>query len=337
MVEDNALQPQAASATCSSTPATRWSRPRPARRGSPRPRTMPPDLVLMDLQLPGHRRHEALRRLRDGTVDPHVPVVAVTAFAMTEDHERARRRGLRRLHREADQRARPASTRSRVPRTERRRDRAPGDRESVTVLVVDDLPPNLRLLDAVLSPRGYRVLAASRRRGGAGRADSDRRRRPGAARHRDARHGRLRGVPADPGRPAHRVPAGRDDHRERRPAADPRPRGRRRRLRGQAVRPGRAAGPGGLAGPDQALPRHHRAAGRRAGGVERRARAAGRRAGRRAGADRPAAPVPVPAAGRRWSLRRRVAARQPPARDRRACSATCAGSPRSPSPASPRR
>jgi class 3 adenylate cyclase/CheY-like chemotaxis protein len=29
------------------------------------------------------------------------------------------------------------------------------------VLVVDDQPPNLRLLDAVLTPRGYRVLAAS--------------------------------------------------------------------------------------------------------------------------------------------------------------------------------
>ena len=30
-----------------------------------------------------------------------------------------------------------------------------------TVLVVDDQPQNLRLLDAVLSPRGYRVITAS--------------------------------------------------------------------------------------------------------------------------------------------------------------------------------
>ncbi|HEY5881634.1 MAG TPA: response regulator [Nakamurella sp.] len=30
-----------------------------------------------------------------------------------------------------------------------------------TVLVVDDLPQNVRLLDAVLSPRGYRVLSAT--------------------------------------------------------------------------------------------------------------------------------------------------------------------------------
>src|SRR3954468_11683103 len=29
-----------------------------------------------------------------------------------------------------------------------------------TVLAVDDLPQNIRLLDAVLSPRGYRVVSA---------------------------------------------------------------------------------------------------------------------------------------------------------------------------------
>jgi CheY-like chemotaxis protein len=32
---------------------------------------------------------------------------------------------------------------------------------ATTVLAVDDQPQNLRLLDAVLSPRGYRVLTAS--------------------------------------------------------------------------------------------------------------------------------------------------------------------------------
>ena len=33
--------------------------------------------------------------------------------------------------------------------------------EPVTILAVDDQPANLRLLDAVLSPRGYRVITAS--------------------------------------------------------------------------------------------------------------------------------------------------------------------------------
>lgn len=33
--------------------------------------------------------------------------------------------------------------------------------DQVIVLAVDDQPPNLRLLDAILSPRGYRVITAS--------------------------------------------------------------------------------------------------------------------------------------------------------------------------------
>jgi two-component system cell cycle response regulator DivK len=52
-----------------------------------------PDLVLMDLQLPGIDGAEALRRIRAGQVNPDVPVVAVTAFAMSEDRERAFRAG----------------------------------------------------------------------------------------------------------------------------------------------------------------------------------------------------------------------------------------------------
>lgn len=48
-----------------------------------------PDLVLMDLQLPGIDGAEALRRIRASEVNPDVPVVAVTAFAMSEDRERA--------------------------------------------------------------------------------------------------------------------------------------------------------------------------------------------------------------------------------------------------------
>jgi two-component system, cell cycle response regulator DivK len=49
----------------------------------------PPDLVLMDLQLPGIDGTETLRRLRQDGLGRDVLVVAVTAFAMAEDRERA--------------------------------------------------------------------------------------------------------------------------------------------------------------------------------------------------------------------------------------------------------
>ncbi len=49
-----------------------------------------PDLVLMDLQLPHMDGTEALRLLRDSPLTRDVPVVAVTAFAMKEDRDRAR-------------------------------------------------------------------------------------------------------------------------------------------------------------------------------------------------------------------------------------------------------
>ena len=55
--------------------------------------TTPPDLILMDLQLPGIGGHEALQRIHADPRSRDVPVVAVTAFAMKEDIERAEAAG----------------------------------------------------------------------------------------------------------------------------------------------------------------------------------------------------------------------------------------------------
>jgi two-component system, cell cycle response regulator DivK len=52
-----------------------------------------PDLVLMDLGLPGIDGTEALRRLRAVPATASVPVVAVTAYAMDTDRERSRQAG----------------------------------------------------------------------------------------------------------------------------------------------------------------------------------------------------------------------------------------------------
>ena len=53
----------------------------------------PPDLVLLDLQLPGIDGLEAFRQLRGSPPTAGIPVVAVTALAMKDDRERVLRAG----------------------------------------------------------------------------------------------------------------------------------------------------------------------------------------------------------------------------------------------------
>lgn len=47
-----------------------------------------PDLVLMDVQLPGMDGVEALGRLKTDPLTADIPVVALTAFAMRDDRDR---------------------------------------------------------------------------------------------------------------------------------------------------------------------------------------------------------------------------------------------------------
>jgi two-component system, cell cycle response regulator DivK len=52
-----------------------------------------PDLILMDIQLPGMDGLEATRRLKADPVTQGIKVVALTAFAMKGDEERMRSAG----------------------------------------------------------------------------------------------------------------------------------------------------------------------------------------------------------------------------------------------------
>lgn len=49
----------------------------------------PPDLVLLDIQLPGMDGYEIARRLRSNTRLQAIPIVAVTSYAMVGDKEKA--------------------------------------------------------------------------------------------------------------------------------------------------------------------------------------------------------------------------------------------------------
>ena len=130
-----------------------------------------PDLILMDIQLPDVDGVTALSRLR---ADPPDRLDRRRCLDSVRDDRRppspARGR-LRRLPGEADRRqgiprsgvgvaALDAARRQQMNRVAR-------------LLIVDDSPQNIRLLDAVLSPRGYAVLPAASGREALSKARSE--------------------------------------------------------------------------------------------------------------------------------------------------------------------
>src|SRR5262245_54316602 len=56
-------------------------------------RTQNPDLILMDIQLPILDGYEATRRIKAQSDLRHIPIVAVTSYALSGDEEKARAAG----------------------------------------------------------------------------------------------------------------------------------------------------------------------------------------------------------------------------------------------------
>jgi two-component system, cell cycle response regulator DivK len=71
----------------------RTAEARTAEDGLALARSRTPDLVLLDLQLPGIDGMEAFQKLRESPPTADIPVVALTAFAMKDDRERVLRAG----------------------------------------------------------------------------------------------------------------------------------------------------------------------------------------------------------------------------------------------------
>jgi two-component system cell cycle response regulator DivK len=56
-------------------------------------RSLRPDLILMDIQLPEISGLEVTKRIKSDTDIRHIPIIAVTAFAMKDDEEKILRAG----------------------------------------------------------------------------------------------------------------------------------------------------------------------------------------------------------------------------------------------------
>ncbi len=52
-----------------------------------------PDVILMDLQLPGIDGYEATRRIKATSALRQIPIIAVTSYALSGDEEKAREVG----------------------------------------------------------------------------------------------------------------------------------------------------------------------------------------------------------------------------------------------------
>ena len=75
--------------TCWRPRTTSWSRRRPARRGWRSLERERPDLILMDIQLPGIDGYEVTRRIKANPALSHIPIIAVTSYALSGDDKKA--------------------------------------------------------------------------------------------------------------------------------------------------------------------------------------------------------------------------------------------------------
>ena len=133
-----------------------------AERGLDLAREEKPDLILMDIQLPGMDGLSAVKILKADPVLKSVPVAALTSYAMEGDVEKARNAGCDGYI------SKPIDTRSFLETVHNFFADAPtpllsqgqGERYKKRVLIVDDEPMNIKLLEAMLPSSQYEVSRA---------------------------------------------------------------------------------------------------------------------------------------------------------------------------------
>lgn len=136
-----------------------------------------PELILCDIRLPGIDGYEVARRLKEDARLRVIPLIAITAFAMMEDRDRALKVGFKGYITKpiapetfvsevvallsAEDRQNPAGVPAPANSIEPVHD-AVGKPTIFrgTILVVDNLQSNLDLARSIFEPSGFRVLLA---------------------------------------------------------------------------------------------------------------------------------------------------------------------------------
>src|SRR5712691_4842215 len=132
-------------------------------------RTELPDLILCDIQLPGADGVQVCEALKKDPALDHIPLIAVTAYAMVGDREKLLAHGFNGYlskpinpqsfmdqlapYLSKMEAAFPFETTTNV------RPRATAN-ESGTILVVDNSPVNIKLSRSMLEPFGYKIIEA---------------------------------------------------------------------------------------------------------------------------------------------------------------------------------
>jgi len=119
-----------------------------------------PDLILMDIQLPGMDGLTATRLIREDSSISDIPVVALTSHAMQGDEDRALAAGCDGYI------TKPIDTRSFCDSILQyiKRKSNPEEKNNVTfknrILIVDDDPLNVKMLRSTLSKNSYEIVTA---------------------------------------------------------------------------------------------------------------------------------------------------------------------------------
>jgi two-component system cell cycle response regulator len=131
-----------------------------------------PDLILCDLQLPGIDGYQVAQQVKGNPALQHIPMVAVTAYAMVGDRDKVLSAGFdgyfakpiapetfvqqveNFMKPEFKSRSQPPAAATRSPQSK------PSGPKSHTALVVDDLQAHLDLATSLLGHSGFKVVTA---------------------------------------------------------------------------------------------------------------------------------------------------------------------------------